>query len=49
LRKKGRNGHNKSMKYLIASDIHGSAHAVEKIVGLYRKLKPDHLILLGDL
>jgi putative phosphoesterase len=37
------------MKYLIASDIHGSAQAAEKIVGLYRSLEPDYLILLGDL
>jgi putative phosphoesterase len=37
------------MKYLIASDIHGSMHAVEKIVGLYRNLNPNYLILLGDL
>jgi putative phosphoesterase len=37
------------MKCLIASDIHGSARAAEKIVDLYRNLKPDHLILLGDL
>jgi putative phosphoesterase len=37
------------MKYLIASDIHGSARAAEKIIGLYQSLKPDHLVLLGDL
>jgi putative phosphoesterase len=37
------------MKYLIASDIHGSAQAVEKIIGLYQSLKPGYLILLGDL
>jgi putative phosphoesterase len=37
------------MKYLIASDIHGSAQAAEKIIGLYQSLEPDYLILLGDL
>jgi putative phosphoesterase len=37
------------MKYLIASDIHGSAEAAEKIIGLYQSLEPDYLILLGDL
>ncbi|MDR0386965.1 MAG: phosphodiesterase, partial [Treponema sp.] len=37
------------MKYLIASDIHGSAQAAEKIVGLYQNFNPDYLILLGDL
>ncbi|MDR2094769.1 MAG: phosphodiesterase [Treponema sp.] len=37
------------MKYLIASDIHGSADAAEKIIGLFQNLNPDHLILLGDL
>ncbi|MDR2601299.1 MAG: phosphodiesterase [Spirochaetaceae bacterium] len=41
--------HNKSMKYLIASDIHGSASAAEKILSLYKKLNPDFLVLLGDL
>jgi putative phosphoesterase len=37
------------MKYLIVSDIHGSAQATEKIVGLYQNLNPNYLILLGDL
>jgi putative phosphoesterase len=37
------------MKYLIASDIHGSAKAAEKIIGLYQSLEPDYLVLLGDL
>jgi putative phosphoesterase len=37
------------VKYLIVSDIHGSAQAVEKIIGLYRNLNPNYLILLGDL
>jgi putative phosphoesterase len=37
------------MKCLIVSDIHGSAQAMEKIIGLYRSLNPDRLVLLGDL
>jgi putative phosphoesterase len=37
------------MKYIIASDIHGSARAAEKIIGLCQNLNPDRPILLGDL
>jgi putative phosphoesterase len=37
------------MKYLIASDIHGSVLAAEKIIGRYQQLHPDYLVLLGDL
>jgi putative phosphoesterase len=37
------------MKCLIVSDIHGSAGAAKKIIGLYQNLNPDYLILLGDL
>jgi putative phosphoesterase len=37
------------MKCLIASDIHGSERAAGKIIGLYRDLKPNYLVLLGDL
>jgi putative phosphoesterase len=37
------------MKHLIVSDIHGSAQAAEKIIGLYHSLNPNYLILLGDL
>ncbi len=37
------------MRYIIASDIHGSAHYCEKLLELYRKEKGERLILLGDL
>ena len=37
------------MKYMIASDIHGSAFWCQKMVEAYRKEKADRLILLGDL
>ena len=37
------------MKYLIASDIHGSAYFTEKLISEFRKEKADKLILLGDI
>ena len=37
------------MKYLIASDIHGSAYWCEKLLERYRGSGADRLILLGDL
>lgn len=37
------------MKLLIASDLHGSLPAAERIAGLCRKLGAERLILLGDL
>ncbi|MGI6205448.1 MAG: phosphodiesterase [Anaerovoracaceae bacterium] len=37
------------MKILIASDIHGSAEYSEKLLGAYNSIKPDKLLLLGDL
>lgn len=37
------------MKYVIASDIHGSAFYTEKIVEIFKKEKADKLILLGDI
>ena len=37
------------MKYLIASDIHGSASACEAVLQLFEKERCDRLILLGDL
>ena len=37
------------MKYMIASDIHGSAFWCQKMVEAYQKEKADRLILLGDL
>ncbi len=37
------------MKYMIASDIHGSAFYCEKLIECYKREKADRLILLGDI
>ncbi len=37
------------MKYIIASDIHGSAYYCEKLLCAYDTEKADRLILLGDI
>ena len=37
------------MKFVIASDIHGSAYWCEKLLALAEREKPDKLILLGDI
>ena len=37
------------MKYLIASDIHGSAFWCEKLLTLAQKEQPEKLIFLGDI
>lgn len=37
------------MKYLIASDIHGSAYFTEKVIANANKLNVDKIILLGDI
>ena len=37
------------MKYIIASDIHGSAHWCRKLVENFHREKADRLLLLGDL
>ena len=37
------------MKYLIASDIHGSKESAERIVEISNETKADKIILLGDL
>lgn len=37
------------MKFIIASDIHGSAYWCEKLMTLMEEEQPDRLILLGDL
>ena len=37
------------MKYLIASDIHGSAFWCKKLVDAFEKEKADKMILLGDI
>lgn len=37
------------MKYIIASDIHGSAYYCQKLLGVYNGSGADRLILLGDI
>ncbi|MBQ3416384.1 MAG: phosphodiesterase [Ruminococcus sp.] len=37
------------MKYLIASDIHGSAFYCEKLIEAFHRESADRLILLGDI
>ena len=37
------------MKYLVASDIHGSLYYANKIIEQFKKTNADKLILLGDL
>lgn len=37
------------MKWLIASDIHGSAYYCEKLIEAYRREKADRMLLLGDI
>ena len=37
------------MKYMFASDIHGSQYYCKKMLDAYREEKADRLILLGDL
>lgn len=37
------------MKYMIASDIHGSAYYCERLLEAYRREGAERLILLGDL
>ena len=37
------------MKYIIASDIHGSYFWCEKLLNAFENEKADKLILLGDL
>lgn len=37
------------MKFVIASDIHGSAYWCGKLVELIEKEQPDQILLLGDL
>ncbi len=37
------------MKYMIASDIHGSAFYAERLVEACRRENPDQLVLLGDI
>ena len=37
------------MKFMIASDIHGSAYYCEKLLKAYKKEKAERLFLLGDI
>ena len=37
------------MKWMIASDIHGSAACCEKLLAAFRREQADRLLLLGDL
>ena len=37
------------MKYLIASDIHGSAYWAERLAAAIESEQPDRIVLLGDL
>ena len=37
------------MKYLIASDIHGSETALDKVINYFYREQCDMLLLLGDL
>ena len=37
------------MKFIIASDIHGSAFWCGKLVEVIEEVKPDKLLLLGDI
>lgn len=37
------------MKFMIASDIHGSAKYCREMVEAYRREQPDKLIILGDI
>lgn len=37
------------MKYMFASDIHGSAYYCRKMLEVYKQEKADRLVLLGDL
>ena len=37
------------MKWMIASDIHGSAYYCEKLLAAYQREQANRLLLLGDL
>ena len=37
------------MKILIVSDIHGSLYYTKKLVEIYNKVKPNKIIILGDI
>lgn len=46
---KNRHGRTKNMKWLIASDIHGSSYYCEKLINAFNKERADKMILLGDI
>jgi putative phosphoesterase len=37
------------MKLLVFSDTHGSEHAAERLTVIFKTLKPDHIVCLGDI
>ena len=37
------------MKYMFASDVHGSAYYCRKMLDAYKEEKAERLVLLGDL
>ena len=37
------------MKYMFASDVHGSAYYCRKMLDVYKEEKAERLVLLGDL
>ena len=37
------------MRLIIASDLHGSAYYTERLVSLFKAVKPEKMILLGDI
>ena len=38
-----------TMKYMFASDVHGSAYYCRKMLDAYKEEKAERLVLLGDL
>ena len=40
---------NKTKKFVVAADFHGSISAFDKVLDLFSQLKADKLILLGDI
>ena len=37
------------MRMLIASDLHGSCESLEFLLAKTEEMKPDHVVLLGDI
>ena len=37
------------MKLLIVSDIHGSLYYTQKLLSIYHQIKPDKVLILGDI